>query len=147
FAAQVVGNYAGTDNCAGPTPTASLAQCARTGGTQAEYGHIIPCPAGQCTQRTGGTPSLQPEKSDTFTAGVVFTPTMLRGFSLTVDWFDIKVNGLIQAGVGGASVAVQQCLATGNPVYCGLIHRDPNTGVLFGNSGFVQATNVNTGFL
>ncbi|MGC1302069.1 MAG: TonB-dependent receptor [Caulobacteraceae bacterium] len=147
FAAQVTGNYAGTDNCAGPTPTSTFAQCQRTGVTAAQYGNIIPCPAGQCTQLTGGNTKLQPEKSDTFTAGAVFTPSFFRGFTLTVDWFDIKVNGLIQSGVGGASVTVQQCISTGNPVYCSLIHRDPNTGVLFGNSGFVEATKVNTGFL
>ena len=147
FSAQALGNYAGTDNCAGSAPTATLAQCERTGVTAAQYGHIIPCPAGQCSQLSGGNPDLQPEKSDTYTAGFVFTPTFLRGFSLTVDWFDIQVNGLIQAGVGGANVTEQQCLASGSPVYCDLIHRDANTGVLFGNSGFVNASNTNTGFL
>ncbi|WP_158913869.1 TonB-dependent receptor domain-containing protein [Caulobacter sp. S45] len=146
FAAQSIGNYSGTDPCAGSAPTATLAQCQRTGVTAAEYGNIIPCPAGQCSQLTGGNKNLQPEKADTITLGAVFTPTFLRGFSLTVDWFDIKIDGLIVSGVGGAAVTLTQCLQTGTPIYCNLIHRDTNTGILFGNSGFITATKVNTGF-
>jgi outer membrane receptor protein involved in Fe transport len=147
FSAQAIGNYAGTDPCEGTTPSASLAACARTGVTASQYGHIFQCPSGQCSQLTGGNPNLQPEKSDTFTLGGVFTPTFIRGFTLTVDWFDIKVSGLIQPGVGGASVTVAQCLQTGSPTYCSLIHRDPATGDLFGQAGYVVATDVNTGFL
>lgn len=147
FSAQAIGNYAGTDPCEGTNPAASLAACERTGVTPAQYGHIFQCPSGQCSQLYGGNPNLQPEIADTFTLGGVFTPSFLRGFSLTLDWFDIKVSGLIQSGVGGAGVTVAQCLQTGSPIYCSLIRRDPATGDLFGQSGYVIATNVNTGFL
>ena len=147
FAAQSVALFSGSDPCAGANPTTSLAACARTGVTAAQFGFIQPCPASQCSELAGGNPNLAPEKSDTYTAGIVFTPTFLRGFSLTVDYFNIQVKGLIQAGVGGANVTLSQCLSTGSPVYCNLIHRDPATGDLFGNTGYVIATNVNTGFL
>jgi iron complex outermembrane receptor protein len=147
FSAQAVGNYSGTDACAGTSPTATLAQCERTGVTAAQYGTILQCPAGQCSELTGGNPDLKPETSDTITLGAVFTPSFLRGFTLTLDYFNIKVSGLIQSGVGGASVTLSQCLATGSPTYCNLIHRDSATGILYGASGYVEATEVNTGFL
>ncbi len=146
FTAQAVGLFGGNDPCSGTTPNASLAACARTGVTAAQYGNIQQCPASQCSELTGGNPHLAPEKSDTYTVGLVFTPTFFRGFTLTVDYFDIQVKGLIQAGVGGADVTLSQCLASGSPVYCNLIHRDSN-GDLFGNTGYVVATETNTGFL
>ena len=52
------------DPCAGATPTATFAQCARTGVTQAQYGNIIDSPAGQYNQITGGNANLNPETAD-----------------------------------------------------------------------------------
>jgi iron complex outermembrane receptor protein len=42
---------------------------------------------------TTGNPSLQPEKSTSKTLGLVFQP--IRPLSLTVDYYDIKINNLI----------------------------------------------------
>ncbi|HEY3636910.1 MAG TPA: TonB-dependent receptor, partial [Rhizomicrobium sp.] len=53
------------------------------------------CPATQCDEQVGGNSALKPEVSDTRTAGIVFTPTFLDGFTATVDWFDIKVDNYI----------------------------------------------------
>ncbi|MGC1302065.1 MAG: TonB-dependent receptor [Caulobacteraceae bacterium] len=147
FAPQARGLFSGSDPCAGAAPTATQAQCALTGVKPGQYGNIIQCASGQCSQLGGGNPNLQPERGDTFTVGAVFTPTFLRGFTLTVDWFDIKVSNIISTGVGGASVTLNQCISTGNPVFCNQIHRDPSDGVIFGSNGFVDATKVNTGFL
>jgi iron complex outermembrane recepter protein len=60
--------------------------------------------------------------ADTYTAGVVLTPTFLPGFSASVDYFNIEVNGAIQ-GIG-ADTIVQQCTDTADPFFCGLINRD-----------------------
>ena len=147
FAAQAPGLFSGSDPCAGATPTATLAQCERSGVTAGQYGNIIQCPSGQCTELNGGNTHLQPEVGDTFTAGAVFTPTFFRGFTLTVDWFDIKVSNIISTGVGGGNVTVTQCIATGSPVFCSLFHRDPAAGTIFGSQGYVVATKINTGFL
>jgi iron complex outermembrane recepter protein len=155
FAPQTLSNFGGSDPCAsvGQAPTASLAQCERSGVTPAQYGNgtagsgsILPCPAGLCSQLTGGNTNLRPETADTFTIGAVLTPALLKGFSLTVDWYDIKINGLISSGLGGANVTLTECLQTGAPVYCSMVHRDPSTGTVFGANGYVIATNVNTGF-
>jgi iron complex outermembrane recepter protein len=147
FSAQAPGLFSGSDPCAGTTPTATLAQCQRTGVSAAQYGHILQCASGQCSQLTGGNTALQPERADTFTVGTVFTPTFIRGFTLTLDWFDIRVGNIITAGVGGANVTLNQCIQTGDPTFCDLIHRDPAGGGLFGTQGFVEATEINTGFV
>jgi iron complex outermembrane recepter protein len=154
--------YSGTDPCAndfGKTPSASQAACAAQGvmpdigggvgaNGKTAYGFVIQCPASQCTQLTTGNPDLTPETSDTKTFGIVFTPTFFRGFTATVDYFDINVKNLINTY--GATTIVNKCLtaygtATGN-FFCGQIHRDATTNVLFG-TGYVFNGNVNTGFV
>jgi outer membrane receptor protein involved in Fe transport len=46
---------------------------------------------------SGGNPLLGAEKSDSYTAGVVFTPTFVPGLSISVDYFDITVNNVISS--------------------------------------------------
>src|SRR6202008_3332717 len=49
------------DPCAGAAPALTAAQCALTGVTAAQYGHIIQCPAIQCDVSEGGNVALKPE--------------------------------------------------------------------------------------
>jgi outer membrane receptor protein involved in Fe transport len=44
---------------------------------------------------TGGSFALNPERADTTTAGAVFSPTFLRGLSVSVDWYQIKIADAI----------------------------------------------------
>lgn len=46
---------------------------------------------------TSGNPDLKPEKAKTLTIGGVFTPSFMRGVSLSVDYYRIKVTGLIDS--------------------------------------------------
>ncbi len=50
----------------------------------------------------GGNPSLTPEKADTWTAGVVFSPTWdwARGFRASVDYYDITIDDAITTYAG-----------------------------------------------
>ncbi len=132
------------DPCGGAAPTATAAQCANTGVTAAQYGHIVQCPASQCKILTGGNTTLRPETSDTKSFGVVLTPTFLEGFTATIDYFDIKVNNSI--GVVPATIALQQCVAGTNLALCPLIKRD-GAGTIATNTGYVINTNTNTGYL
>lgn len=145
FAAQGLGNVAAVDPCSGPTPKASAAACALTGVTAAQYGRIPDCPAETCVTQGGGNPDLKPEVADTRTAGVVLTPRFLPGFSMSLDYFDIYVDQYI--GAVDAPTVINQCVQTSNPYFCSLFHRDPTSGVLFGDRGYIIATNQNTGFL
>lgn len=145
FAVQGLGLFNGNDPCA-TGGTATQAQCAQSGLTAAQFNNpnlraLLTSPAGQYNGVFGGNPDLEPETAKTYTAGIVLTP--FRNFSATLDWFDIKVEDLI--GTVGANFALQQCVFAGQ--FCELIHRDPATGSLWINPGFVTATNVNTGSL
>lgn len=50
---------------------------------------------------SGSNPNLKSEKSDSFTAGVVFTPSFVPGLSISADYYHIKVKNII------ASLAAQ----------------------------------------
>jgi iron complex outermembrane receptor protein len=146
FLPQTQNLFNGSDPCGGNTPQKSLAACQLSGVTAAQYGHIDPCPASQCGSITGGNPDLQPELADTYTYGAVFTPHFVPGLSLSVDYWNVRVRNIISAGIGGPAVTLSNCLTTGSSVYCSHVHRDATTGDLFG-SGYVDATNTNTGFI
>ncbi len=143
------GNTTAQDPCAGATPTATLAQCALTGVTPAQYGKILECPSETCNGYFGGNTALKPEEADTYTAGVVLTPTFVPRLTLSVDYFNIKVKDYI--GVIPVPLTISQCFATGDPFFCSLFQRNPRNGVLFGadatTPGYVTATNLNTGQL
>jgi iron complex outermembrane receptor protein len=142
-----------TDPCAGTAAapaTATLAQCMRTGVTAAEYGNggstnnIAQCPAGQCAVLQGGNPTLAPEVADTYSIGATVTPSFLHGFTGSIDYFDITINGEI--GTIPLTTSLNNCLATGDPTFCGNIRRNP-LGFLFGTTisggGYIVGTNAN----
>ena len=131
-----------TDPCEGATPKATAAQCALSGVTAAQYGTIAPAAGQQSGALVGGNPDLDPEKSNTKSFGVQFTPRFLQGVTLTVDYFDIDVKKLITTVPAG--IELSQCINTG--VACDLIKRNPATGSLV-TSGYVVTTSVNAGYL
>jgi outer membrane receptor protein involved in Fe transport len=145
FAPQAVALDGSTDPCAGPTPTPTPAQCALTGVSAAQYGHIGANNASQYNGFLGGNPNLTPEKSDTYSAGIIFTPHFLHDFSMSFDYFNIKLQDTI--GAIGADTILANCLNTGNPTFCGAIHRDPNGSLFKTQQGFITDTNVNFGSL
>lgn len=53
---------------------------------------------------SGGNPNLKEETSDSWTVGGVFTPSFLPGFSISADYFDITVDGVI-ASVSAQNIA------------------------------------------
>jgi outer membrane receptor protein involved in Fe transport len=143
FNPQTLGLFAsGEDPCGNPNgpPSATLAQCLRTGLPASQYGNpLLSSPAGQYNQLAGGNPNLDPEKAKTYTLGVVVQP--MRNFNLTVDYWQIKIDNLIS--IIPSSLAIQQCIANGQ--FCDLIHRGP-TGSLWlppPVGGFVTGTNIN----
>ena len=128
--------FAGKDPCAGATPSATLAQCLRTGVTAAQYGTIDANPAAQYNQRTAGNINLTPETGDTYTVGVVLNP--IRNLTVTVDGFDIRVKN--QIGVLGANFQLGTCINSN--VNCASVQRAPG-GSLFTGTGFVDNPTVN----
>ena len=102
-------------------------------------------PAGQYNLLAGGNPNLNPEESDTYTYGVVWTPSFIPGFNLSVDYFDIQVDGLVST-VGALNTLAQCYTATPNAAACGRIRRNVG-GQLWIGTGQVQDLNNNIGGL
>lgn len=67
-----------------------------------------------------GNPNLKPETSNTVTVGAVLTPSFLRNFSVSVDYYDIRINGAISRLSNQQTV--DEC-AAGNAAQCALITR------------------------
>ena len=140
FSAQSVGLFnMDSDPCATATPTASAADCARTGVTAAQYGTIPDSVAGQYNALFGGNPNLKPEISKSITFGFVANPT--KELVLSVDYFNIKIDDAI--GILPPTTTLTQCLTTGNPTYCGLIKRDRLGSLWALPSAQITSTNVN----
>jgi outer membrane receptor protein involved in Fe transport len=70
---------------------------------------------------TGGNPNLEPETSKTLTYGVVWEPTFLKNFSVSVDRFEIDVNKIITEV--SRQLSVNTCYDTTNRVLCGAVTR------------------------
>jgi outer membrane receptor protein involved in Fe transport len=134
-----------SDPCAGITPIAPAAQCALAGVTPTQYGHVGQANAGfGYNALIGGNESLEPETATTRTIGIVLQPRFLDGFSTTIDWWDIQLKGAISKI--GAQAIVDSCIASGDPIFCSRIHRDPNGSLALGN-GFVDDRQANLGSL
>lgn len=78
--------------CSGTPPAGSneALNCAAAGvplGT--------PQASAQFATLAGSNPDLVPETADTSSIGIVFTPGFLDGFSMSIDYWDIEVEGLI----------------------------------------------------
>jgi iron complex outermembrane receptor protein len=88
----------------------------------------------------GGNPQLQPEKSEQFTAGIVFEPT--NAFSVSADYFKIRLANGITNGIPIETILGD--LAT----YGNLVHRaapDPAEGGLPGRITSIDQTYINLG--
>lgn len=119
---------------------ANCAAAGRPGGTDATLNpststQPAPNPTGpydyryseSLTIRSGGNSLLEAEKSDSWTAGFVATPKFLPGFSLSADYYNIKVKNVI-TGVAAQTI-VDNCydLPAGN-AFCDLFQRAPASG-------------------
>jgi iron complex outermembrane receptor protein len=76
---------------------------------------------GGITATTIGNLAVTPEKADTLTAGIVYTPSWLEGFSASVDFYNVKINDAILTL--STQQVVDRC-SGGNQIFCALITRD-----------------------
>lgn len=74
----------------------------------------------------GGNTALREETAKTYTLGMVYQPSFVRNLLLTVDYYNIKVEGAISTL--GRSYSISQCVLTGLPIYCDNVTRDATTG-------------------
>jgi iron complex outermembrane receptor protein len=77
----------------------------------------------------GGNPNLQPEKAESTTAGLVYSPSYVEGLDISLDWWKIKIEDAITT-VGGAPI-IQQCIDSGGTGdTCALYSRQPGGEIL-----------------
>ncbi|WP_116091864.1 TonB-dependent receptor plug domain-containing protein [Sphingomonas crusticola] len=69
---------------------------------------------------SGGNAALNPERADTFSAGIVYQPRWLPNFSVSVDYYNIKIADVISTIT--PQQIVDRCFA-GNDALCGQITR------------------------
>lgn len=74
-----------------------------------------------------GNPAVEPERSDTTTAGLVLRPARTPGLSLSADYFDIRVKDAIS--LYGVQNIIDGC-ADGEQELCSLIERDGPSGLI-----------------
>ncbi len=150
FGPSFLGLWGGQDPCASTTsspPAFNAVQCGNLGLSPGQVAAFaaspnFSCPSAQCAARFSGNPNLKPEESDTKSFGVVLTPTFLKGFNASVDYYDIFVDKVI--GVVPQAVILQTCAVNPASVLCSKIHRAATTGVIFG-AGFIDSPTENLG--
>jgi iron complex outermembrane recepter protein len=158
YAEKFVGLDGSADPCAATTTSpaaASAAACARSGMTAAQYGtRGTPAnPAGQYNGLVGGNPNLKPEIADTYTVGLVFTPTVLPNLNATIDFYDIKIKNVITSYT--ANLIVDECVNANVSSFCNStqegqfvgVHRDAAGSLWFSPNGYVGDPILNLGYL
>jgi hypothetical protein len=97
----------------------------------------------------GGNPNVGIEKSDTYTFGAVITPRALPGLAVSVDYFNIDLDGAISALGGGLNNTLNLCyniVQNASSEFCQAIKRNPVTGEI-APPYYATITNANTGGL
>lgn len=89
----------------------------------------------------GGNPEIRAERGKTYTVGGVLTPRFAPGLSLTVDYYDIRIEDAV--GQVQPVDAITSCYITDpsadNPL-CAAVSRDPVTGRIL--NAFVDDRNL-----
>ncbi len=83
----------------GATVAQAAALCAGTpgSGSVADFANYVQAPGGQLNITLAGNPNVRPEKANTITGGVLFSPSsfVLNGFRASIDYYNIKVKDAI----------------------------------------------------
>lgn len=128
------------DPCQNPAVSgASVEVCQATGAPAAPYTQDLT----GALFIFGGNADLQPEEGRTWTAGAVLTPEFLPGFSLTADYYDIRIDNAIGAVLPQATLNTCYVITqdAANP-FCARITRGPD-----GQIDAVDSSDVNVALL
>lgn len=90
---------------------------------------------------TGANAALRPETSKNYTAGIVYSPSWLSGFNITLDAYRIRVDNIIT--LPSADSILNNCYLLGETQQCGQFQRSAANGQVI---NLLQAV-VNEGFV
>ncbi|WP_454831009.1 TonB-dependent receptor [Pseudoxanthomonas wuyuanensis] len=141
FGGVAEGNLTTADPCSGwssqPASSALYQNC-QAHGVPAGYTQL----GNTILTTTGGNIDLEPEDARTTTLGAVWTPGFAPGLTLTLDYYDIKIDNAIRSVAGSTKLAL--CYNTPNLAhpFCDSSNftRNPVTGEV----DFLSAQPVNT---
>jgi iron complex outermembrane receptor protein len=100
---------------------------------------------GQANARSGANASLKPATSDNWTAGFVWSPKNLKGFSVSMDYFSVEQEGLIST-IGTSTILQDvELRGTGSP-YAPFVRFGPrnDTSVFTGGTPVTAAGQIGT---
>jgi iron complex outermembrane recepter protein len=133
----------------GAAATQLLNLCLATGVplTALQNGLVDGVVSGQINNYQGGNIRLTPEKADTLTVGAVFKPTFIRGFTASIDFFDIKIkNAIFNVPEQETLIGCYEVDKVATSANCRRIIRNPITGSLSGGiETGVRSTSINIG--
>ena len=123
-----------SDRCSNVAP-ADAANCAAL-GVPADYSQLNP----QISVDTGGNPDLLPETSKTWSAGFTWEVPVeswgsVNGFLVEMNYYDIEVDGAIQAPV--SQDVLNGCIETLQDIFCDAVNRNPS-GTITSIGGVLQ---------
>jgi outer membrane receptor protein involved in Fe transport len=136
-----------SDPCVGWTPgdAAHAAACGPDRGTDVSLipaGGIEPTGLSQTTGVVSGSAyagyDLGPEQGRSFDWGLVYDPSWLPGFSVSLDYWRLFLNDYIQTV--GAQTVLDACYADSGSPFCGFIHRRGNGWI-----NYISQPTVNLG--
>ena len=117
------------DPCDEPFLDPSLAGNCRTLGVPAGFQQPNP----QISVVTGGNDQLEPERADSFSAGMVWSPSLLEDTAIServnfeVTYYQHEIEGAVQAI--DAQTQLDLCVQTLDPAFCGSIGRAATGGI------------------
>jgi outer membrane receptor protein involved in Fe transport len=145
---------AAVDPCSSYQPSASRTAAVRAlcvaSGVPAALVFTTPVqPNNTVTATYGGNPDVGVERSDTYTLGTVITPSAIPRLQLSVDYFNITLDGAIAPLGGGLNNTLNLCYNViqdiGSP-FCQAISRNPAAGEISGQYT-ARILQANTGSL
>ena len=120
-----------------------VATCIAQGAPAGSIGAIPEPTASQANATGGGNPNLKPETSHSWTVGAVLAPrSIIPGFNMTIDYYNIKVKDGITAPLSGD--VLNACFTNPSPTSpaCTSIRRNTASGGLSGSTANVRGLPV-----
>ena len=105
------------------------------GGTTARDPFLEGSPVYSFGEVQAGNPSIDPERADTWTIGAVLQPDFLPGFSISADYYDVRIHDAISRP--GVQTIINGCY-DGVAEMCDLITRNDAGFISLVNSTFLN---------
>lgn len=128
-------------NAGNITPTLQ-SLCESTGMTSAQVGAVQDIISGQINVMSGSDPQNLPsaEDAETFTVGFVLSGDFLKNFNLSLDYYDIDIEGVIDEF--SAQEILDDCYINANSVACSKINRIGGSLTIAGSGVELFTTNL-----